>query len=154
MVEFDSNRPTVSIGMNLSVLPLSTFAPMVDTVNDAVLWGLPKRCVKLTNVSWSRQLYGTCTFYYTVNYEFDCRYDTFDRKVYDEGTKILNKDIANADKTNPEHFVRYKDVNGDYSRVFLDGNGAAITGSASPVEIDIEYYKESNFTTLGIPASL
>ena len=155
MVEFDSNRPTVSIGMNLSTLPLSTFAPMVDTVNDAIMWGLPKRCVKLSNVSWSRELYGVCTFYYTVNYEFDCRYDTFDRKVYDEGTKILNlKEMPNADKDEPAHFVRYKDVNGDYSRVFLDGEGSALKKGDDPVEIDIEYYSESSFSSLGIPTSL
>jgi hypothetical protein len=155
MVEFDSNRPTVSIGMNLLNLPLSTFAPMVDTVNDATLWGLPKRCVKLTNVSWSREMYGICTFYYTVNYEFDCRYDTFDRKVYDEGTKILNlKEMPNADKDEPAHFTRYKDVNGDYSRVFLDGEGSPIKKGDDPVEIDIEYYSESSFSSLGIPTSL
>lgn len=154
IVEFDANRPTVSITRNVLTLPLSTFAPMVDTLNDATLWGMPKRCVKLSNVSWERQLYGTCTFYYTITYDFDIRYDTFDRVVFDEGTKVLNKDILGADKTNPEHFVRYKDVNGDYSRVFLDGNGKAILTAAATVEIDIKYYKESNFTTLGIPTSL
>tara|TARA_R110000824_G_scaffold89967_12_gene220192 strand:- start:1235 stop:2131 length:897 start_codon:yes stop_codon:yes gene_type:complete len=153
-VEFDANRPTVSISKNVLTLPLSTFAPMVDTVNDAVLWGLPKRCVKLSDVTWSRQLYGTCTFFYTITYGFDCRYDTFDRVVFDEGTKILNPEIANADKTDPKHFIRYKDVNGDYSRVFLDGNGAPLEKGDPPVEIDIEYYTESNFLTLGIPATL
>lgn len=155
MVEFDSNRPTVSIGKNVLTLPLSTFAPMVDTVNDNILWGLPKRCVKLSNVSWSRELYGTCTFYYTINYEFDIRYDTFDRKVYDEGTKILNiKEMPQADKDEPAHFVRYKDVNGDYSRVFLDGEGSPLKKDDDPVEIDIEYYAESNFSLLGIPTGL
>lgn len=154
VVEFDANRPTVAITKNVLTLPLSTFAPMVDTLNDATLWGLPKRCVKLSNVSWARQLYGTCTFYYTITYDFDIRYDTFDRVVFDEGTKVLNPDILGADKTNPKHFVRYKDVNGDYTRVFLDGNGKAILTADATVEIDIEYYKESNFTTLGIPTSL
>tara|TARA_R110000751_G_scaffold85890_1_gene171248 strand:+ start:40 stop:939 length:900 start_codon:yes stop_codon:yes gene_type:complete len=155
MVEFDKNRPTVSISKNLTTLPLSTFAPMVDTLNDSTLWGLAKRKVKLSNVSWSRLLYGTCTFYYTVTYEFDIRYSGFDRTVYDEGTKILNvKEMPNANKDDPAHFVRYKDVNGDYARVFLDGEGSPIGKDDDPVEVDIEYYAESNFTTLGIPTSL
>ena len=155
MVEFDHNRPTVSISKNLATLPLSTFAPMVDTLNDATLWGLGKRKVKLSNVSWSREMYGTCSFYYTVTYEFDVRYNGFDRVVYDEGTKILNiKEMPNADKDDPAHFVRYKDVNGDYARVFLDGEGSPLKKDDDPVEVDIVYYAESSFSTLGIPTSL
>lgn len=154
MVEFDSNRPTVSISKNIISLPITTFTEMVDTVNDATLWGMDPRCVKLSNVSWSRQLYGTCTFFYQVTYEFDVRFDTFDRTVYDEGTKILNPKLEGAKKDNPEHFIRYKDVNGDYTRVFLDGEGSPIGEDDDPVEVDIIYYGESDFTLLGIPTSL
>lgn len=151
MVEFDANRPTVTIEKNVLVLPLSTIAEMVDTVNDASMWGLEARKVKLSNVSWSRELYGTCTFYYTVSYEFDCNYDTFDRKVWDEGTRVLTK---GGNKDNVKDFELYKDINGENTRVFLDGNGNALGDGEDPVEIDIEYYEESNFTTLGIPTVL
>jgi len=151
IMEFDHNRPTVTIGMNLLTLPLSTFAPMVDTVNNHVLWGLGVRRVKLSNVQWERKLYGTCTFYYTVTYEFDIDYTTFDRVTWDEGTKILS---AGGNVNNPDDFEQYKDVNGENTRVFLDGAGNALTNGAAPVEIDIKFYNESNFFTLGIPASL
>ena len=153
-VEFDANRPSVSVERNLATLPLSTFAPMVDTVNNSTMWGMGSRKVKLSNVSWTRKMYGTCTFYYTVKYDFNVRYDGFDRVVYDEGTKILNEEIENPNKNNPEHFTRYKDVNGDYSRVFLNGNGKMIKVNEDPVEIAIKYYRQSNFTTLGLPSSL
>lgn len=153
VVERDSNRPTVSIGKNLLALPLSTFAPMIDTVNDATLWGLPTRCVKLSNVSWARNLYGTCTFYYTVTYEFDIRYDTFDRTLLDEGTRYL---APGGDPTDPEDYLVCKDKNDENTRVILDGAGGkwpgppATAGTIGPVE----FYGESNFLTLGIPTSL
>lgn len=172
IVEFDHNRPTVSIEKNLVTLPLATFAPMVDTVNDAVLWGLPARTIKLSNVSWQRKLYGTCTFYYVVSYEFDVDYSTFDRIAMDEGVKCLaghtavdeagdgldpdgiDPDTGAAYKLNPKRFVVYKDINGENTRCLLDGDGVPLKDGASPHEIDIEYYTESNFLTLGIPSSL
>lgn len=151
VVERDDNRPNVTIEKNLVTLPLSTFAPMIDTLNDAPLWGLPARTIKLSNASWQRQLYGTCTFYYTVSYEFDVNYDTFDKTLIDEGTKVL---ACGGDPTKPEDFVVYKDINGENTRVILDGNGEAWDGVGTPGEIDVEFYNESNFLLLGIPTSL
>lgn len=152
-VERDYNRPTVSIEKNLATLPLSTFAPMIDTLNDATLWGLPARCIKLSNVSWTRKVYGTCTYYYTVGYEFDIDNNTFDRDVLDEGTRHL---APGGSVGNPRHYVAYRDpVLGDAGRCILDGSGGlwdGTTGSAG--EIHIEFYAESNFLTLGIPSSL
>ena len=151
IVEFDHNRPTVKIEKNLSSLPLSTFAPMIDTVNDASLWGLASRCVKLSNASWSRHLYGTCTYYYTVGYEFDIDDTTFDRDVIDEGSMILN---PGGTAGNAQHYSRYKDANGENTRCLLNGAGAPLTDGANPFEFTIQHYEESDFTTLGLPASL
>tara|TARA_R110002020_G_scaffold12409_6_gene45507 strand:- start:13932 stop:14825 length:894 start_codon:yes stop_codon:yes gene_type:complete len=150
-VEFDDNRANISITKNVLCLPLATFTDMINTVNDATMWGLPKRTIKLSNVSWSRVLYGTCAFYFTVTYDFDIDFETFDRTVIDEGTRVLTK---GGDKNNKNDFEVYKDVNGENTRVFLDGAGSALGDGADPVEIDIEYYKESNFLTLGIPSTL
>ena len=159
-VEKDNNRPTVTIEKNLSVLPLGVFAAMLDTVNSSSLWGLPARCIKLSSVSWSRQLYGTCYFYYTVSYEFDIRYDTiagiaggFDRVLIDEGTMVLSK---GGDKDNPQDFEKYKDRNGENARAILNGDGEAWdgTGTDGPGNITVYLYNESNFLLLGIPTSL
>lgn len=88
-VEFDANRPTVRIEQNVAALGLSTFAAMIDTVNDAPLWGLPARCVKLSNVGWERKLYGVCTYYFARTFDFDVRYDGFDRVLLDKGTRVI-----------------------------------------------------------------
>jgi hypothetical protein len=174
--EFDANRPTVWIEQNVADLDLDTFSDMVDTVNDATLWGVGARKVKLSNVSWERLYKGICDFYYQRRFEFDIDFSTFDRTVVDEGDKVLNGkwvgadwtlvDIADGvppDKENPNHFMRAIDRAGNPMHVLLDGNGEPLdvadspTGTAtvsSPVGIDIEYYPESNFLELGIPTLL
>lgn len=172
-VEFDFNRPTVQIGQNVASLGLEQFSEMIDTLNDDTLWGLAARKIKLSNVTWSRQVYGLCNFYYTRNFAFDIDFRTFDRTIRDEGTKALNgvwegdawvlKDIDGGapDKDNPQHFNRYKDRNGENARVILDGEGEPATsfevdgtGEGVAAEIEVEHYEESNFLLLGIPTSL
>lgn len=134
-VEFDGNRPAVSITQNVPILGLDIFTPMVDTVNMFPLWGLPPRCIKLSNVSWERKYYGSCYVYYTRKLEFDIRFDTFDRSILDEGTKVLNghwdngsgdwvlDNIAGSepDPGNPTHFLRATDRNGNPIHVVYSG---------------------------------
>ena len=165
-VEFDNNKPSVVIQQNVAALGLSTFAQMIDTVNDGPMWGLPARCVKLSNAPWERKYYGACYVYYTRTFEFDIDYNTFDRTALDEGTKVLrghwDRDTgsptyrewivdAGVSVTKPTHFDRYKDWNGENTRAILNGAGVPITSAASAGEIDVEYYQQSNFFTLGIP---
>lgn len=147
-VEFDSNRPTVKIEQNVLSLQLNLFSSMVDTVNSDVMWGVPARCIKLSNVTWERKYYGECNTYYTRTFEFDIRYDTFDRVLLDEGSKVLSghwgnpnnpADAGNAgwitDKIandgslpdpnpgNPSHYIQYKDRQGENAKTVLDGSG-------------------------------
>lgn len=174
-VEFDHNRPAVRIEQNVAALELATFSSMIDTVNDEPLWGLDARCIKLSNVSWERRRYATCTFYYTRVLDFDVDFNDFDRDLLDEGTKVLNghwdedtglwvlDDIGGEapDKTNAQHFMRAIDRAGNIvDRVVLDGNGEPISASAgtgteagSAGQIPVEYYPESNFLLLGIPTT-
>ena len=181
MVEFDANRPTVRIGQNVAILDLATFSQMVDTVNDATMWGLPARCIKLSNVSWQRKIYGTCGYYFNRVFDFDVRYDTFDRTVPDEGTKCLHGVFADGDDagtapddwilktingsppdpSNPSHFSRFQDRNGNLARVLLNGAGLPAlvqlesgSDTGDPASITISYYGESNFFLLDIPADL
>jgi len=172
--EWDDAQPTVRIGKNYAILPLSTFAPMVNTVNDAPLWGLPKRCIKLNNVSWTPNVYGTCTFYYTVDYEFEVNYNTFDRFFIDEGTKTLPFELQKdgskkyvdpnkiAPQNNPKNlpnkrrfdiFKKSLDSNGNLQRIKLDGEGREADADNWYVIGPVEYYKESNFLLLDLPTS-
>lgn len=89
-IEFDANRPTVWIEQNVSTLGLDVFSGMVDCVNDSTLWNCPPRCVKLSNVVWERKVQMLCSYYYTRRFEFDINFNTFDRFIQDEGTKVLN----------------------------------------------------------------
>jgi hypothetical protein len=250
-VEFDNNKPTVSITQNVASLGLSTFSQMIDTVNDGPMWGLSARMVKLSNAPWERKVYGKCHYYYTRTFDFDIDYRTFDRNALDEGTKVLrghwvganggtgftvniltlgvtltpptvgiirtislasggsgypaNKSFQltitggsgtggivlattnsagvvtavslitggknyvvtaasteegtkwvldnDPDYTNPQDFIRYKDVNGENTRAILNGSGTPILNASEAARIPVAYYGESNMFTLGIPTS-
>ncbi len=169
IVEFDHNRPTIKIGTNKLTLPLTNFANLVDSVNDDVAFGLAARQVKLSNVSWTRLLFGVCSFYYSIDYEFDVDFNTFDRTHDNEGSKslqghapgssinpALDPDGVDPDidpktfKENPKRFEIYKDENGENTRVFLDSKGRPIDDIANVFKTDIDFYPEEDFTTLGI----
>lgn len=158
-VERDANRPSVVIEQNVAALGLPTFSAMVDTLNDATLWGLAARRIKLSNVSWERKLYGTCTYYYTRRFEFDIRYEGWDEAdIVDSGFKKFDTTIPGGNRNNPAHYILANDRRGHGPpvKVPLDGNGDILGVGASPVMIPgspIEVLEESNFLTLGIPTS-
>lgn len=152
VVEVDHNRPTVNISKNFSSNQLSVFASMVDTVNDATLWGLPARRVKLANVSWERKYYGVCTAYYTANYEFEIRYEGFDKIIADKGTHVY---IGSGNTNDPANYILNVDIHGNPKGIKqLDGSGSELAHNASPYFHTFEIYRESNFLLLGIPTSL
>jgi hypothetical protein len=140
-IEFDRNYPTVRIEQNVAQLGIELFGPMVDTVNVAPLWGLPRRCIKLSNVSWERKFYGQCFKYYTRTLEFDVNTETFDKDLLDEGTKVLNGkwgatgewQLLDINRPNnipeppnprdPTHFIRATDRLGNNTRIILNGFG-------------------------------
>lgn len=136
-VEFDTNRPVIKIEMNVPILALDIYSALVDCVNDSPLWLLPKRCWKLSNVSFDRKFYGRCSVYYTIGLEFEGNRRTWDRDILDEGTKVLKGHWDRAtgkyvldrvggeipNPWNPQHFVRYTDPQGNPGRVVLNGRG-------------------------------
>jgi hypothetical protein len=158
----DKNRPTVSIQQTRLNLELGTFSSMLNTLNDATLWGMPPRCVKLRNVPWRRLVWGLCTFYYQRTLEFDISYDSFDLvDLRDQGHRVLDKKKLAAnpylDRTNPDNFERCCDEKGNVNKVvLLNGRGEMCSDPTSHFHyIDkVELYEESNFLTLGVPATL
>lgn len=174
-VEVDYNRPTVRIEQNVPILGLATFTEMIDHLNDEPLWGLDERCIKLSGISWTRNVRGICDEYYTRIFDFDIDFETFDRDIADEGAKALGRWDTNTSpavwdipagwvKTNPAHFTRYRDPNGNIARTLLDGNGsplnALVAGAGVPIPISgvltedkVSFYSEANFLLLGIPTS-
>jgi hypothetical protein len=166
--EVDANRPTVTIGMNVATAPQGATAQFMDHVNDAIMWGLPPRCVKLSNATWSRKIYGVCNFYYRVDYEFDLNFKTFDKKIPDEGSKVRKWKVDKAtgkklidpagDITNPDHFWKATDERGEWLGIIPLKNGWPWNGVGDPPLINggnpVEYYPEANLFALGVPATL
>lgn len=168
-VTWDFNRPTVSITINSATLPLATFAEMMDGLNDSTLWGLPARCVKLSNVSWQKLNYGTCTVYYAITYEFDIDYNTFDRYVQDMGWRVYTgREVSGTaafgtatgtfdddPRANPLNYTVIKDKQGENAGLFpLDGQGGLWTGDGPNPSIFLAHYREYNLLLLGVPSSL
>jgi len=161
--EFDANRPNFVIGMNTLMFPPDQFRDYIDTVNDVPMWGYDRRCVKLSNAPWARLLYGTCSFYYAVDFEFEANRDSWDRRALDESGWVLPAPIdenaidpttSQAFYLNPKRYVQYRDEVGGYKTAFLNGKGKPVDDINDAAEINIEYYPESNFYSLGVPGSL
>lgn len=175
--EWDAGRPTVWIEQNVTGLGLATFSEFQDHVNSGPMWGLGPRCVKLDNTTWERKTYGMCFVYYTRRFDFSVNFKTFDRKLLDEGTKVLNgrwptseelgagtPDVwmpdPGANYLDPSNFQRFKDRHGENARVILDGGGQPITTdqitdppqTGGPGQIPVEKYEEANLFLLGVPA--
>jgi hypothetical protein len=157
-VEIEKGRPFVTISMNVATLPLATFSEMMATgaVNDSLMWGLPARCIRLAEVTWQRFLYGVCTYFYRVNYTFEVKFDTWNRLIVDQGTRVKMLD-APLSATNP--MIPFNNpLTGKPDVAFLDGDGNAVyLDQGAPLgdvwiwekELETEY----NFFVLNIPTS-
>lgn len=172
-IEWDRNRPTINISMNFPTLYNDIWSPMIDTLNDAELWGYEPRCVKLSDVTWQRKVYEVCNYYYTVNLTFEIdAVRTFDRELVDQGNMVLlghsqqtlYRTPLDPDAYDPstgltykediKNFEQFKDINGENVRVLLDGKGRPLAAGEDPFKITFKKYSESNFLLLGIPTVL
>lgn len=155
-VEFDDDRPTVRIVQNVNDLELPLCVAMRNHVNMFPLWGMPKRCIKLKSFTWKAKYYGKCYKYYERMFEFELNYNTWDRDLQDEATKVLHgrwgtlaRDGTTRwvvtpidsmgsgpgvepDPDNPAHFIRWKDRNGENMRGILNGRGIPYEPEAEP----------------------
>ena len=168
-VTFDDGSHTVKIKQNVLLLGLDTFSEMINTVNGTPMWGLDTRRVKLSNVTWARKYFRVSDTFYTRSFHFDVNFLGFDRTVLDEGDYVLkgkwvngvwvltNINFSAPDPTNPAHYIRSIDLAGNEAHMLLDGTGKPLNNVTATeddfVSQTIEYYGESNFFILGIPAS-
>lgn len=170
-VEFDEGRHNVRVGITQMNLGLDVWTPLLNNVNDAPLWGLTERKIKFSSCAWTRLLYGTCSFFYELEMDFEIDFEGFDREVASEGTRCLagwmpgsslppvdpdaiDFETGEPKYKNPKYFEVYKDLNGENSRTFLDEKGKPVFTEDEIYYIDVEKYEEDNLLVLGIPSSL
>lgn len=168
LVEFDHSYPTVRIEQNVPVLNFPLAASMINRVNGTTIWGFNPRCVKLSNFTWERKFHPVVVVYYTRVFEFDINYDTFDRDIADQGSRVINGrwnggvwELVNIqpgdivpDVDDASHYMLAEDRRGNPMRVPLDGDGKPASGFDTQGTIHIEHYEEANFLSLGVPIFL
>lgn len=150
-VEVDASRATVRVGYNSATLPLALATQYLHAINDSTLWGLDAHCVKFSNLTWQRNLYSVCTFYYTLDMDFDIRFDTFDSQIHDFGTSVL---MSGGTATTPDHYIASKDKLGENRLIPLNGSGQIWNGSGIQPFQTVQFYTARNLLDLGIPSSL
>lgn len=150
-VEFDAGRPDITIGLNFPFMPMPVFCPFMHVLNDFPIWGFNTACVKLSGATWRKVLYGTCSHFYTVDYEFDVNFNTFDRYLPDRGHRVVK---AGGNFRNPKDFIPYKDKNQENALAFLNGRGEAIDTLQELWVWRLEGYQRGNLLSLGVPSIL
>lgn len=148
-VEFPWGWSTIEIEQNVPFLQLELCSAMENNLNAFPIWGMPPRCVCLTDFRWEKKWWGQCFSYYTRRFTFEVRarrdpitgqvFSVWDRLVGDEGHKALKgrwqdtpapgrwitENIGGEapDPRNPQHFVRLQDRNGNLIKIPLNGAG-------------------------------
>ena len=109
--EWEESNPTVTVEQNVPNLQLDLCTSMLDTLNDAPLWGLPARTWRLVNFDWERKYHGLCYPYYVRRFSLEANYklvtDEFtgavvlqpawDRVIDDAGVMALRGSWGAAD---------------------------------------------------------
>jgi hypothetical protein len=150
-VEIDDNRPTVRLEMNVAWVNLSFVSTYVDTVNNATWWSCAARTIKCSEFNWERVLYGTCRFYYRVQFTFELKRDTWDFVLANYGR------YKKVTGSSPARYVENKDEYENVKETWLDINGApTITPTwfdqTSGALATKRVYQEKNFAAVGWPA--
>jgi len=147
-LDFDDARPTVAVGVNTAYNLIPLITPMMNGVNDAPLWGCPKRTVQLSAAQWERKYYTPnqmmYVFYYHTVLEFTIDFDTHDKRLPDYGTMCLHQSFwtqTDAQKDSARqslaNIVRYTTIRQGFpAKVFLDGHGCPLSGMDIIVKAD------------------
>lgn len=140
----------VLVGRNISSSPRAFVSSLFNRVNSVVMWGEPARSVLFNRYKWE-QLYYLGSPYYTLDMGFEVHSEGWDPKIADYGTRVLHN---NGNANDPQHFVPMKNGGEIIEADFLDGNGKRLGAGQAPVTSNIQYLKEGNLLTLGVPATI
>lgn len=165
-VEFKLAIENITIsGTPTARRPTDTYSGNINAVNDREIWGFPKRCVQLANVTWEKQFYKVSSAFYRPVFEFEIdvrmdsqgnKYSGHDRRLVDIANKVLSE---GGDKNKPADFQAYRMIpDREKSKVVLDANGQPWVPPSETAEVPYriaEYYQEIDMIgTLGVPGAL
>jgi hypothetical protein len=134
-VEFDKSRGTVTVEQNRMNLELKTCQSMVDTLNDSLLWDLPSRSWKLSDFTWERKLYGTCSFYYTRRFVFESKLFT-----------IPAGGIKYMDTLRQRDSLAGGTVISGWDKLVLEQSSLALHGEWLPKDSTAKHWTVTNFS--------
>ena len=100
--------------------------------------------------TWGRRLFGTCTFYYTLDMDFEVNQNGFTRRLLDEGTQYL---APGGNPARQEDFIQYKDKQSENKRVLLNGSGGILQDITNPHYNEFDLNPTGNLLALGIPGT-
>jgi len=161
-VDFDYSNPTIRITQNINPLNLTALSTASNRVNSSAMWGVGTRRIRLESYSFERRYWGSCTLYYTRTLEFQIDFEGFDRgDVPNICTKMIQGKWdgdtytadAGRDVNDPTHFTAAKDKSGNLIETHLSKSTGIPTSTPNYLDV-VSYYKEYDFTTLGIPATI
>lgn len=153
-VERRDGLPTLTVEVNVTSLPLSGYLAAVERLNDAPFWGFTTRWVRLVDISWSRQLYGTCFFYFTISYTFEFKQGGYDPPILNVSNWKLKLDGDVDDPTHYEQIEDDKDAPKGPIPIKADGS-PAINIPADLHYLNKQIDNQFNFALLpGVPLSL
>ncbi len=90
-VEFDASRVRVVIEQNAGALELDLIMSLMHHTNDAVMWGgMDINTIKLSGFSAEPKYHTNCDKYWLRRFIFDIDPNGWNRKLLDEGTKVLH----------------------------------------------------------------
>jgi hypothetical protein len=137
----DQSRPVLLIVRNEATFSNATADLYRDKVNSDTFLGYAAGKVKVASITADRQYdQASDTFYWKVRYEFHIDRNGWQKKVHDAGFR------ARSGSTRTLIIIG---GNPATSPVPLDGSGAALSATGTPVFLDFNVYETTAFSAFG-----
>ncbi len=137
----------LSITRNQSAFNLTQALNYKGTLNDASFYGFAAGKCKISDIKGT-MFKSAGRYYYSVTYEFQFRWDGWLKRRLDEGMRR----IVSSTPGSPLETEVIPDKNGEplTEPHMLDGSGALLNSDATPVYLEFDIYRSTDFSVLDI----
>jgi hypothetical protein len=151
--EVEISEPLVTIQRNVQTISWPYLVSLADCVNQSPFFGADARQLKLKAPKATSAYDPSVGNYWQLTYEIAFKYDTWDIQILNRGSFYYDTNFAK---------VPFKDLEGNRFVGLLDAIGSAINyssdqyrgvyyaGGQEPTFTRIRYFREIDFTSLGI----